>query len=144
MSDILTNQQKWIYSDEVKEHFLHPQNFMEGEKPTWEYNGYGEIGSPACGDVMKIWILVEEDKIIKCGWKTFGCASAIASTSVLSEMVLRDGGMKIADAKMINAKMIINELHGLPDNKIHCSVLGDKALRMAIVDYENRRNHENG
>lgn len=130
--DISNAQGNWVYSDIVKDHFFNPRNIVEGDKPDWDYNGVGEVGSPACGDVMRMWISVEKDRVVKCGWKTFGCASAIASTSVLSEMVI---GKTLAEAGLIRAKDIIEKLGGLPDNKIHCSVLGDQALRLAINNY---------
>jgi len=124
----------WPYSEVVKKHFLHPQNFLrKGEK--FKSDGVGEVGSPACGDVMKMWIRVENDQIIDLRWQTFGCASAIGSMSLLSEMVLDKGGMKITDALKITPSDILKKLGGLPTNKIHCSVLGDKTLRAAIENY---------
>lgn len=124
----------WPYSATVKKHFLDPQNFLrDGEK--FKSDGVGEVGSPACGDVMKMWIKVQDERIVDLRWKTFGCASALASTSMLSEMVLAKGGMKIADALKITPDDILKKLGGLPTNKIHCSVLGDKALRAAIENY---------
>ena len=134
--DIKTKSGSWVYSDMVKDHFLHPRNFVAGEQPDWEWNGVGEMGSPACGDVMRIWIKVEDDRIVNFGWKTFGCASAIASTSMLSEMVL-DDGLTVTAAAKITPKDIIERLGGLPENKIHCSVLGDQALRKAIQSIKN-------
>ncbi len=125
----------WNYSDKVKEHFFHPKNILEIDEKEYNADGMGYVGSPACGDMMKIFIKVKDNRIIDLKWQTFGCASAIGSTSMLSEMVTRDGGMKIEDAWKITPEMIINELGGLPANKIHCSVLGDKALRQAIKDY---------
>ncbi|MFA4931096.1 MAG: iron-sulfur cluster assembly scaffold protein [Patescibacteria group bacterium] len=130
----------WVYSDIVKEHFIHPRHFVTGEQPEWEFNGVGEIGSPACGDVMRIWVRIEKGRITNIGWKTFGCASAIASTSILSEMVVGSGGMEINQAKKITAKDIVKALGGLPSQKIHCSVLGDQALKKAIDDYEKKKN----
>jgi nitrogen fixation NifU-like protein len=131
--DVNNDQGNWIYSDVVKDHFFNPRNIVEGEMPEWKFDGVGEVGSPACGDVMRFWIMVENGKITKCGWKTFGCASAIASTSILSEMTI---GRTLDEAKNINAKEIVEKLGGLPINKIHCSVLGDQALRAAIINYE--------
>jgi len=127
----------WIYSKIVKDHFFHPKNFVIGNKPKWKFNGVGLIGSPACGDVMKLWIYVDSKtkKIKKAGWQTFGCASAIASTSILSVMLTEKGGMKLSKALKIAPLDILNRLGGLPARKIHCSVLGDKALREAIDDY---------
>lgn len=128
----------WIYSDKVKEHFYNPQNFLQaGEEKKYHFNGVGMVGSPACGDMMKFWIKVDPktDKIKLCKWQTFGCASAIASTSMLSVMVAEKGGMKVDRALKIKPQDILKRLGGLPSNKIHCSVLGDKALRAALNDY---------
>ncbi len=140
MADIKKQGKEWFYSKIVKEHFLHPKNMALSDKDIKliRPNGVGEVGSPACGDVMRIWIHVEDGKIIKCKWKTFGCASAIASTSMLSEMITEKGGMKLEDAEKITAKDILDRLGGLPPNKIHCSVLGDSALREAIKNYREK------
>ena len=129
----------WFYSKKVKDHFFHPKNAMMDEKEIKDFNGYGNVGNIKCGDMMEMWILVKDNKIKKCKWKTFGCASAIASTSILSEMVTKKGGMKIKDAQKISPKDIIAELKGLPSIKFHCSVLGDRALREAIKDYEKKQ-----
>lgn len=128
----------WVYADTVKDHFYNPQNFLqEGEENKIDFNGVGMVGSPACGDMMKFWIQVDPktEKIKLCKWRTFGCASAIASTSMLSVMVTENGGMKIDDAVKLKPQDILVRLGGLPANKIHCSVLGDKALRAAVNDY---------
>jgi len=131
--------QQWFYSDKVKEHFFNPHNILTTAEEAQDYraDGVGVVGSPACGDVMKLWIKVDkENEVIKeCKWQTFGCASAIASTSMLSVMVTEDGGMKLEDALKISYKEIIKRLGDLPQRKVHCSVLGDKALRAAINDY---------
>jgi nitrogen fixation protein NifU and related proteins len=102
----------------------------------------GYVGSPACGDMMKIFIKVKDDRIADLKWQTFGCASAIGSTSMLSVMVTENGGMSLDEAWKLTPEMIINELGGLPPNKIHCSVLGDKALREAIKDHYKRTGQE--
>jgi len=133
---------KWVYSDIVKDHFVNPKNFVKGEINPEDYDGIGYVGSPACGDMMKIAINVKDDKIRDCVWQTFGCASAIASTSVMSVMILRNGGMKLDDAMKITPKDIMEELHGLPAHKVHCSVLGDKALRAAINDFFKKSGQE--
>lgn len=128
----------WVYADAVKDHFYNPQNFLqEGEENKYEFNGMGMVGSPACGDMMKFWIQVDPktEKIRLCKWKTFGCASAIASTSMLSVMVTENGGMEVEKARKLKPQDILVRLGGLPSNKIHCSVLGDKALRAAVNDY---------
>ena len=123
----------WAYSDKVKEHFMNPKNVLMDEEG-FHADGKGTVGNIACGDEMIFLIKVDNGKgiITDCKWKTFGCASAIASASVLSEMAK---GMKLGDAYNLSSKDINKELGGLPEHKIHCSVLGDKALRMAINDY---------
>ena len=130
----------WLYSDKVKSHFFEPRNIFKSKKEEAEWekkaDGIGEVGSPACGDVMRFYIKVKRDRIVDCRWMTYGCASALASTSVLSEMVQ---GMTLAEAKRITPKDIVTELGGLPPRKIHCSVLGDQALRKAIEDYESKQ-----
>ena len=119
-----------LYNDKVRELFLSPKNLGEISNA----DGIGEVGNAKCGDIMKIWIKVVDNKITKCMWKTFGCASAIASTSILSEMVI---GMTLDEAYSIKAKDILDKLGGLPAKKVHCSVLGDQALKKAIDNYRN-------
>lgn len=126
---------RWVYSEEVRKHFFEPQNILKMDEKEYQADGMGFVGSPACGDMMKLWIKVKNDRIIDCKWQTFGCASAIGSTSMLSIMVTENGGMKLDDAMKLSPQDIVTRLHGLPDRKIHCSVLGDKALREAINDY---------
>lgn len=130
---------KWMYTEEVKEHFFSPKNLLENTEDMDEsqFNGYGQVGSPACGDMMKLWVKVdpESDRILDCKWQTFGCASAIASTSMMSVMVTENGGMTTEEALEITPQMIMDRLGGLPARKIHCSVLGDKALMKAVNDY---------
>jgi len=130
----------WIYSEKVRDHFLNPRNVLEDESEKKSADGFGEAGSPICGDLMQMWIWAKENKIIKCRWKTFGCASAIASTSVLSEMVTKNSGMEIEQAEKLTPKDILKNLGGLPSKKIHCSVLGDQALRAAILDFKKQNN----
>jgi NifU-like protein involved in Fe-S cluster formation len=133
----------WLYSDIVKDHFFNPRNIMTtDEEKKFKYDGVGRVGSPACGDEMVLWIKVDKksNKIKECRWRTFGCGSAIASTSILSEMITENGGMKIEDALKIKPKDIIDRLGGLPARKVHCSVLGDQALQLAIKDYLSKNN----
>lgn len=125
----------WNYSEKVKEHFLKPHNVLDIDEEKYNADGIGFVGSPACGDMMKVFIKVKDNRIIDLKWKTFGCASAIGSTSIMSDIVLSNGGMTLEEAYNITPETIIKELGGLPSNKIHCSVLGDKALREAINDY---------
>jgi len=140
MTDVKNEDNNWFYSKTVKEHFLHPQNIATDDEQIDEMqpNGMGEVGSPACGDVMKMWLKIEDGRIKKCLWRTFGCASAIASTSMLSVMITEKGGMILEDALKIKPNDIIKRLGGLPKIKIHCSVLGDQALRAAIDNYNNK------
>jgi NifU-like protein involved in Fe-S cluster formation len=135
----------WIYSDVVKQHFLQPQNFLIDED-TYLADGIGIVGSPACGDMMVVWIKVSDDKskIAECKWRTFGCASAIASTSMMSVMVTENEGMLLKHAKRLTPEAIIERLGGLPDQKYHCSVLGHQALREAIEDYEQNEKINHG
>ena len=128
---------EWLYSDIVKDHFFSPRNILLEDKD-FVADGVGVVGSPLCGDMMAVWIKVDADKgvIIECFWRTFGCASAIASTSMMSVMVTENGGMGLARAKRISPESIIERLGGLPDRKYHCSVLGHEALRKAVEDYE--------
>lgn len=123
----------WVYTEKVKEHFMNPHNFLIPEEDFKE-DGKGVVGNVKCGDQMIMLIQVDPEKnvISDCRWKTYGCASAIASTSVLSDMVK---GMTLDRAFTISPKDITGELGELPEHKIHCSVLGDKALRAAINDY---------
>lgn len=131
----------WLYNDMVKKHFLSPQNFLVDESK-YEFDGRGMVGSPACGDMMVVWIKVDEkaQKIKECKWRTFGCASAIAATSMMSVMAIEKGGMKLEDALRLKPEQIIDRLGGLPDRKFHCSVLGHEALRSAVEDYLSKKN----
>lgn len=126
----------WLYTDKVLEHFMNPKNILMDEN-SYQEDGRGLVGNVKCGDQMIVVIQVdkENDTIKDCKWKTYGCASAIASTSAMSEMVK---GMKLEEAYKLSPKDINKELGGLPEHKIHCSVLGDKALRTAINDYYER------
>ena len=124
------NNSTWVYTDTVKQHFMHPKNVWDDE--SWEADGVGLVGSMACGDQMKVGIKVADDRIVDLKWQTYGCASAIASTSMMSEIVI---GMDLEEAYQLTPVMITERLGGLPQHKFHCSVLGDKALRASIDDY---------
>jgi len=127
------NDMNWAYTDTVKDHFMNPRNILKDEE-SFNYDGKGLTGNIKCGDQMLMLIKVDEASgtIVDCKWKTYGCASAIASTSILSEMVK---GLKLDAAYRLSPKDITKKLGSLPEHKIHCSVLGDKALRAAIDDY---------
>ena len=131
---------EWAYSETLKDHFMNPKNILQGEN-TDDFDGVGMEGNLQCGDQMMVVIKVDKEKevITDCQWKTYGCASAIASTSILSEMVK---GRTLDQAFHISPKEVAQALGGLPDHKIHCSVLGDKALRAAIINYYTRNGQE--
>lgn len=119
----------WEYTDKVQQHFLTPQNVGEIDKPS----GTGDVGSLACGDALKLTLKIDENDIITdAKFKTFGCASAIASSSVLTEMVK---GLAVNEAAKITNEDIAQALGGLPKEKMHCSVMGREALEAAIADY---------
>ena len=130
-------QPSWLYNDTVKEHFFNPQNSLVDEE-NYKADGFGVVGSATCGDMMAVWIKVDEDtkNITECKWKTFGCPSAVASTSMMSVMLTENGGMSLTRAKRLTPEAIVTRLIGLPDRKYHCSVLGHLALREAITNYE--------
>ncbi len=130
----------WFYSDIVKEHFFSPKNFLMDNPDESGFNAIGKVGSPACGDELRVWMKVDpaSERIVDFKWKTFGCGSAIASTSMTSVMVTEHGGMTLEQARVIKPQDIMERLGGLPNRKIHCSVLCDKALRDAINDYYRR------
>jgi nitrogen fixation NifU-like protein len=129
----------WVYTETVKDHFTNPRNILEDEKD-FAADGEGTVGNIKCGDQMLMAIKVKDDVITDCRWKTYGCASAIASTSMLSEMVK---GMSLDKAYHVKPQDIVQELGALPEHKIHCSVLGDRALRAAIEDYYKKTGREN-
>jgi nitrogen fixation NifU-like protein len=120
-----------MYNDKVIEHFNNPHNVGESERK----DGVGQVQSPACGDTTYIYLDVGDGIIKDIKFKTFGCAAAIASSSMLTDMAK---GKTLAEAKNITNEQIVDELGGLPEMKIHCSVLAADALRAAIEDYENK------
>ena len=120
-----------LYTDTVMDHFMNPRNVGELEQP----DGTGTYGSPVCGDMMQIQIKVEDDVITDAKFKTFGCGSAIASSSMATSMII---GKTVDEALAISNKQIIEELGGLPAVKVHCSVLADHAIKSAIYDYAQK------
>lgn len=116
------------YNDKVMDHFMHPRNI--GEIP--DASGVGNVGNPVCGDIMRMYIKVENDIITDAKFKTFGCGAAISTSSMVTEMVK---GKTIEEALKISNKAVAEALGGLPPIKMHCSVLAEQALRSALADY---------
>jgi nitrogen fixation protein NifU and related proteins len=120
------------YSEKVMDHFLNPRNV--GEIP--DASGVGSVGNPICGDVMKMFIKVENEIIVDAKFKTYGCGAAIATSSMVTEMVK---GKPIADALKISNKAVADALGGLPPVKLHCSVLAEEALKSAVENYRQKQ-----
>ena len=121
-----------LYTEKVKDHFFHPRNVGEIK----DADGVGTVGNPTCGDVMTMYIKVKDDKIDDVKFKTYGCAAAIASSSITTEIVK---GMSLEQAKKLSRDDVAKELGGLPAVKMHCSNLASDALREAIKDYEKKQ-----
>lgn len=128
------NPTPWVYSDIVKEHFLNPRNFLMGDESKYQYDAKGTVGNPICGDQMTMYLKIKDNRIQDVKWKTYGCASAIASTSALSELAK---GKTLTEALQIGPAEIAAYLGGLPKHKFHCSVLGHEALEQAIQSYRH-------
>ncbi len=126
----------WVYSEIVKEHFLSPRNFLMGDESKYPYDAEGTVGNPVCGDQMRMFLQIADGRIADVKWKTYGCASAIASTSALSELVK---GKTLDEALQVGPVEITKFLGGLPQHKFHCSVLGHEALAAAIANFRNQR-----
>jgi len=124
-----------MYSDKVMDHFTNPRNVGDME----DADGIGQEGNPTCGDAMKIYIKVKDDRIVDAKFKTFGCGAAIAVSSMVTEMVK---GKTLDEALAISKEAVANELGGLPPQKMHCSMLGSDALKKAIEDYRSKRKQQ--
>lgn len=119
------------YSEKVMEHFRDPHNVGDLENP----DGIGHVGNPACGDIMELYIKVENDIIVEAKFKTFGCGAAIATSSMVTDMVK---GKTLDEALKISNDAVTEALGGLPKQKRHCSVLAEEALHSAISDYKKK------
>jgi len=127
----MTQEQFGSYNKEVLKRFTDPKNFGEIENP----DGVGQVGNPKCGDIMKIYFKIKDNKIDDVKFQTFGCVSAIAASDALCELAK---GKTLEEAKKITNQEIIEKLKGLPSIKVHCSVLGAEGLKKAILNYEEK------
>ena len=121
-----------MYSEKVMDHFENPRNVGKIENP----DGYGKVGSPTCGDVMEVFLKVEDETRVDVKFRTFGCASAIATSSMSTEMIL---GKKVEEALALTNKAVAQALDGLPPAKMHCSVLAEEAIKEAIENYLSKK-----
>ncbi len=122
-----------MYSEKVMDHFMNPRNVGEIENA----DGVGQVGNPKCGDIMKMYLKIENNTIVDVKFKTFGCGSAIASSSMATEMIK---GKTIDEAMQLSNKAVAQALDGLPPVKMHCSVLAEQAIKSALYDYSKRNN----
>lgn len=121
-----------MYSDKVMDHFSSPRNVGEIENA----DGVGEVGNAQCGDIMKIYLKIDDEVITDVKFKTFGCGAAIATSSIATEMIK---GKSVNEALKLTNKAVIESLDGLPPQKIHCSVLAEEAVKAAIEDYKKNK-----
>ena len=116
------------YSEKVMDHFMNPRNVGEIESA----DGVGEVGNPACGDMMRLYLKIDEGMVVDAKFRTFGCGAAIASSSMLTEMIK---GKTVEEARAITNQHVADALDGLPAVKIHCSVMAEQAVKSALDDY---------
>ena len=121
-----------LYSEKVMDHFLHPRNVGVIE----DADGIGEVGNAKCGDIMKIYLKIDNDIITDVKFETFGCGSAIASSSMATEMIK---GKPVTEALELTNKAVAEALDGLPAHKMHCSVLAEEAIKNALEDYQSKQ-----
>lgn len=121
-----------MYSEKVIDHFQNPRNVGEIENA----DGVGQVGNPVCGDIMKIYLKIENDIIVDVKFKTFGCGAAIATSSMATELIK---GKSVEDALELTNKAVVEALDGLPPVKLHCSVLAEEAVKTAIIDYYKKQ-----
>ena len=124
-----------LYSDIVMDHFMHPRNVGEIENP----DGVGQVGNAKCGDIMKMYLKIRDNVIQDVKFETFGCGSAIASSSMATEMIK---GKTIDEALAVTNRQVVEALGGLPAHKLHCSVLAEESIKSAIKDYYDRHGIE--
>ena len=124
-----------LYSDIVMDHFMHPRNVGEIENP----DGVGQVGNAKCGDIMKMYLKIRDNFIQDVKFETFGCGSAIASSSMATEMIK---GKTIDEALAVTNRQVVDALGGLPAHKLHCSVLAEESIKSAIKDYYDRHGIE--
>ena len=122
-----------LYTDTVMDHFMHPRNVGEIKNPS----GVGEVGNAKCGDIMKMYLDIENDVIKDVKFETFGCGSAIASSSMATEMIK---GKTVDEALAVTNRQVVDALGGLPAHKLHCSVLAEESIKAAVKDYYERNN----
>ena len=121
-----------MYSDKVMDHFTHPRNVGEIENA----DGVGEVGNAKCGDIMKIYLKIDDGVITDAKFNTFGCGAAIATSSMATELIK---GKPVTEAMKVTNKAVVEALDGLPPVKLHCSVLAEEGVRTALLDYYTRR-----
>ena len=124
-----------LYSEVVMDHFMHPRNVGVIENA----DGIGEVGNAKCGDIMKIYLKIENDTIVDVKFETFGCGSAIASSSMATELIK---GKPVSEALTLTNKAVVEALDGLPAHKLHCSVLAEEAIKAALKDYYDKNGIE--
>ena len=117
-----------LYSEKVMDHFRNPRNVGMIE----DADGVGEVGNAKCGDIMKIYLRIEDDIVIDAKFETFGCGSAIASSSMATELIK---GKPVSDVQQLTNRAVVEALDGLPAHKVHCSVLAEEAIKLALKDY---------
>ena len=122
----------WNYTEKVYEHFKNPRNVGEMKDP----DGVGHVGNPVCGDIMELYIKVKDNIIVDAKFKTFGCGAAIATSSMVTDLVR---GKTVSEALKVSNRAVAEALGGLPKIKMHCSVLAEEALRSAINDYMDKK-----
>ena len=120
-----------LYSEKVMDHFMHPRNVGSIE----DASGVGEVGNAKCGDIMKIYLKIENEIIVDVKFETFGCGSAIASSSMATELIK---GKPVSEAMNLTNKAVAEALDGLPAHKLHCSVLAEEAIKLALKDYYDK------